>query len=67
MTDLLIALAFALIVILGTLFLAFLGHVSACGLENLARKCKEDRASIGEAWNDMDDSREKRKSEQSGQ
>ena len=67
MTDVFIALGFALIVISGALFLAFLGHISACGLETLARKCKEDRTSIGEAWNDLDDSREKQSSEQSGQ
>ena len=49
-----------------TLLMAFLGHLTACYLEYLARKYREDRASIGEAWNNLHDSREKHSSEQGG-
>jgi hypothetical protein len=50
----------------GTLFMAFLGHFTACYLEYLARKYREDRASIGEAWRSKNDSPEKRSFEQGG-
>ncbi len=53
--------------VFGTLLMAVLGHLMACGLENMARKCKEDRRSVGEAWNDMNDSREKLSSDQNRQ
>lgn len=66
MTDMMIGLALAMTVIFVFLLLAFLGHLTASGLESLTRKRREVRANVDEGKNDMDDSREGRGSEQSG-
>ena len=67
MTDVFVALALALIVILGTLLFSVLGHLSACGLENLTRKKRKGAADVDEDTDDTGASRETTLPDESGQ